>query len=59
MKTRLNAFFASLLSFFYTCLSNPQRVRFIVTVLVIVIILAALLVPTAKTLADFIGGGGS
>ncbi len=41
----------------YALLSNPQRVRFVVTTLALIFLLAALVLPSLATLADPISGG--
>ena len=57
MKTQivsiLNALFATILNL----VSNPQRVRLLLTVAVIALILAVLFVSGSVTLADHMGGG--
>ena len=47
-----------LVSFIYSLLSNPQRVRLIVIVIAICLLLAALSIPTLATLANGMSGGG-
>ncbi len=54
MKTQLIAFYQSLCS---VLLSNPQRVRFVVTAIALIFLLAALVLPSLATLADPISGG--
>ena len=41
----------------YVLFSNPQRVRFVVTAIALIVLLAALVLPSLATLADPISGG--
>ncbi len=54
MKTQLIAFYQSLCS---VLLSNPQRIRFVVTAIALIFLLAVLVLPSLATLADPISGG--
>ena len=58
VKNQFVSFYYWLLAVVHALLSNPQRVRLVLTVVVVCLVLAALLVPTLTTLADHIGGTG-
>ncbi len=59
MKTQLTSMLRWFVSVLYGLLSDPQRVRLALTVVVLCLFVAALLVPTLATLADGLPGGGS
>ncbi len=54
MKTQLLAFYQDVCRVLF---SNPQRIRFVVTVIALVFLLAVLVLPSLATLADPISGG--
>ena len=57
MKTQFVSFLNALFATIFNLVSNPQRVRLLLTVVVIALILAVLLVSGSVTLADHMGGG--
>ncbi len=57
MKTQIVSFLNALFVTIFNLVSNPQRVRLLLTVAVIALILAVLLVSGSVTLADHMGGG--
>ncbi len=63
MKTHLNTQRTSLVNWLVSLLvgllSNPQRVRFVVTLAVVCLLVAALLIPALTAVADGLPGGGS
>ncbi len=59
MKTQLVSFINWLVSVLHSLLSDPQRVRLVLTVIALVVVLAALVVPSLTTLADHMGGSGN
>ena len=58
MKTQLSSFARRLFGFVCSFLSNPQRVRLVVTVLVVVLALALLVAPALTAYAGPTSGGG-
>ncbi len=59
MKTQLASFLRWLLSLLYGVLSDPMRIRLIVTCVVVCLFIAALLIPALTATADGLSGGGS
>ena len=57
MKTQIVSFLNALFATIFNLVSNPQRVRLLLTVAVIALILAVLFVSGSVTLADHMGGG--
>ena len=59
MKTQLTSILRWLMNLLVAVLSDPQRIRFVVTLVVVCLMLEALLVPALTATADGISGGGS
>jgi hypothetical protein len=58
MKTQLSSFARRLIAFVVSFLSNPQRVRLVVSVIVVALALAVLIIPALTTYAAPTSGGG-
>ncbi len=58
MKTQLMSVYRWLSALIYWLFSHPQRVRLIVTVVILCLALAALFIPSLSILADPMGGTG-
>ncbi len=59
MKTQLTSLLHWLVSLLFGLLSDPLRLRLIVTVVVVCLMVAALLIPALTAVADGLPGGGS
>ncbi len=59
MKNQLVSFINWLLTALHFLLLDPQRVRLVLTVIALVVVLAALVVPSLTILADHMGGSGN
>ena len=58
MKTQLSSFARRLFVFVCSFLSNPQRVRLVVTAIIVALALALLVAPALTAMAGPISGGG-
>ncbi len=58
MKQQLASFVNWLFAFVYGLLSNPRRLRVVLTVVVVCLALLVLLVPSLTTSADALSGSG-
>ncbi len=57
MNAQLVSFLRQFVSLIATWLSDPQRVRFVLTLVVVCLILTALLIPALTVVANPIPGG--
>ena len=58
MKNQLVSIINSLLAFFASLFSNPQRIRVAIAIVAFALIVAALIAPSLIALAGPIAGGG-
>ena len=58
MKTQLNSFVRWLIAALYSLLSNPQRVRLVVTAIIVCVVVAAILVPSLAIVGAGTSTGG-
>ena len=57
MKNQLVSFVNWFIASLFAVFSNPQRVRLVVTAIVLCLVVSALLVPSLAIVADNVGGG--